>query len=274
MPAIRSELEKKTQKAILQYALFRWENAVIVASTILLTVFLPQPFTWWPAWGWLLLGLLGLATTVYSSLVDTKTQARVLEEFFRGQFDLRQIKDQALRKDVETALEYQCGIEMRVHEQRDGALRDRLKDTTNQLNNWVGSIYRLALRLDTYRRDTLLAEERRRVPEEIEALAARRRLESDPTIQRELEQALESKNKHRQTLRALDAHMKQAELQLEQGLTALATVYSQVQLIEAQGLDSGRSGRLRADIQEQVERLDDLVASINEVYDYHSRGLT
>jgi hypothetical protein len=274
MPAIRSELEKKTQKAILQYALFRWENAVIVASTILLTVFLPQPFTWWPAWGWLLLGLLGLATTVYSSLVDTKTQARVLEEFFRGQFDLRQIKDQALRKDVETALEYQCGIEMRVHEQRDGALRDRLKDTTNQLNNWVGSIYRLALRLDTYRRDTLLAEERRRVPKEIEALAARRRLESDPTIQRELEQALESKNKHRQTLRALDAHMKQAELQLEQGLTALATVYSQVQLIEAQGLDSGRSGRLRADIQEQVERLDDLVASINEVYDYHSRGLT
>lgn len=247
---------------------------MIVASTILLMVFLRQPFAWWPVWGWLLLGLLGLATTVYSSLVDTKTHAKVLEEFFRGQFDHRRIKDQALRKDVETALEYRRGIEMRVNEQRDGALRDRLKDTTNQLDDWIGNIYRLALRLDTYRGDTLLAKERRRIPEEIEALAARRRLEGDPTIQQELDEALDSKNRHQQTLRALDAHMKQAELQLEQGLTALATVYSQVQLIEAQGLDSGQSGRLRADIQEQVERLSDLVASINEVYDHHSRGLT
>ena len=67
--------------------------------------------------------------------------------------------------------------------------------------------------------------------------------------------------------------MKQAELQLEQGLTALATIYSQVQLLDAQALDSSRSERLRADIQEQVERLNDLVASINEVYDYHTRGL-
>ena len=68
--------------------------------------------------------------------------------------------------------------------------------------------------------------------------------------------------------------MKQAELQLEQGLTALATIYSQVQLLDAQALDSSRSERLRADIQEQVERLNDLVASINEVYDYHTQGLT
>jgi uncharacterized protein YoxC len=66
--------------------------------------------------------------------------------------------------------------------------------------------------------------------------------------------------------------MKQAELQLEQGLTALATVYSQMQLIDAQDLDSSRSERLRADIQEQVERLNDLVASINEVYDYRMLG--
>jgi Asp-tRNA(Asn)/Glu-tRNA(Gln) amidotransferase C subunit len=197
----------------------------------------------------------------------------VLEKLFREQFDPHQIKDQKLRKDVETALEYQHSIEAQVREQRDGALRDRLADTANQLSNWVGNIYRLARRLDTYRGDVLLAKERKRVPEEIETLAARRKLESDPTVQRELDEALESKNKQWQALRALDSHMKQAELQLEQGLTALATVYSQMQLIDAQGLDSSRSERLRADIQEQVERLNDLVASINEVYDYHMPGL-
>jgi hypothetical protein len=274
MPVIRSERDKKTQSAILQYAFFRWESAVIVSGTLLLTFFWPQPFAWWPVWGWPLLGLLGIAAIIFSSLTDTQTHARVLEKLFREQFTPHKIKDLKLRKDVETALEYQGSINEQVRKQRDGVLRNRLKDTADQLSNWVANIYRLAQRLDAYRGDVLLAQERRRVPEEIEALTARRERESDPTIQREVDEALQSKDKQWQTLRALDSQMKQAELQLEQGLTALATVYSQIQLIDVQGMDSSRSERLRADIQEQVERLNDLVTSINEVYDYHTPGLT
>ena len=273
MPTIRSELQKKAQSVILQHAFFRWESAVVLAGTILLTTLWPRPFPWWPLWGWPLSGLLGLATVVYSSLTDAKANARVLEELFQVQFDPGRIKDRALREDVETALEYQRHIEALARRQRSGVLRDRLAGTAGQLSDWIGNIYRLALRLDTYRGDALLAKERQRVPQEIESLAARRKLESDPTVQQELDEVLESKDQQWQTLRALSARMKQAELQLEQSLTALATVYSQVQLIDAQDLDSGRSDRLRADIQEQVNRLNDLVSSINEVYDYHSQEL-
>jgi hypothetical protein len=68
--------------------------------------------------------------------------------------------------------------------------------------------------------------------------------------------------------------MKQAELKLEQSLTALATVYNQLQLIAAQDVDSNRSDHLHADIKEQIERLNDLISSINEVYDYHKPSLT
>ncbi len=270
MSTIRSELQKKAQSAILQYAFFRWESAVILAGTILLTALFPHPFSWWPVWGWPLLGLLGLVAIVHSSLNDPETNARILQELFQEQFDPRQIRDQDLRVDVETALEYQRHIEAQVRGQRAGVLRDRLEDTANQLSDWAGNIYRLALRLDTYRGDALLARDREKVPQEIETLAARRRQESDPAIQQELDEVLESKGKQWQTLRDLDTRMKQAELQLEQSLTALATVYSQVQLIDAQDVDSSRSERLQADIQEQVSRLDDLVSSINEVYDYHS----
>jgi uncharacterized protein YoxC len=71
----------------------------------------------------------------------------------------------------------------------------------------------------------------------------------------------------------LGARMKQAELQLEQSVTALATVYSQVQLVDARDVDSGRSERLQADIQEQVDQLNDLISAINEVYDYQTEGL-
>ena len=61
MSNIRSELQKKAQSAIMQYAFFRWESAVIIAGTILLMALLPHPFPWWPVWGWLILGLVGLA---------------------------------------------------------------------------------------------------------------------------------------------------------------------------------------------------------------------
>ena len=238
---------------------------MVLAGTILLTALWPHPFTWWPVWGWLLLGLLGLAAMVYSSLTDTEANARVLLELFQQQFDPRKIQDQALRQEVETALEYQRRIEARAHGQRPGALRDRLENTADQLSDWISNVYKLALRLDAYRQDRLLAQERETVPQEIEKLAARRRLESDPTVQRELNEVLESKGKQWQMLRALDTRMQQAELQLEQSMTALATVHSQVQLIDARDVDSGRSGRLEADIREQVERLNDLISSINEI---------
>ena len=172
---------------------------------------------------------------------------------------------ETLRQEVETALEYQRRIEARAHGQRPGALRDRLENTADQLSDWINNVYKLALRLDAYRQDRLLAQERETVPQEIEKLAARRRLESDPAVQRELNEVLESKGKQWQMLRALDTRMQQAELQLEQSMTALATVHSQVQLIDARDVDSGRSGRLEADIREQVERLNDLISSINEI---------
>jgi biopolymer transport protein ExbB/TolQ len=274
MSGTRSELQKKARSAMLQYAFLRWESAVVLAGTILLTALWPRPFSWWPVWGWSLLGLVGLVGLVYSSLTDVETNARVLLQLFQQQFDPRKIKDQALRREVETALEYQRRIEAQARQQRPGALRDRLENTANQLSDWIGNIYELALRLDDYRRNELLAREQETVPREIEELAARRKLESDSALQRKLDQVLESKGKQWQTLRALDTRMKQAELQLEQSMTALATVHSQLQLIDARDVDSGRSARLEVDIKEQVEQLDDLINSINEISKEMSGGIS
>jgi hypothetical protein len=133
-------------------------------------------------------------------------------------------------------------------------------------------MYRLALRLDVYRFDALLAKSRAVVPDEIKSLTERRQKEINPVVQQDLDKVLASKQKQLQMLETLDTRMKQAELQLEQSLTALATVYSQVQLIDAQDVDSSRADRLRADIQEQIEQLNNLVSGINAVYDYHSAG--
>lgn len=266
MSTIRTDLQKQAQSAILQYALFRWESGVVVALTIVLFFLLRRPFFWWPPFGWPLLGLGALILLVYSSIRDAETNARLLLDLFQEQFNPRAIRDRALRKDVEMALEYQRRIETEVTQQREGLIRDRLEETANQITEWLSNIYQLAHRVDSYRANELLAREREELPRELEQLTAQRKFESNSTLQAQMDEVIASKGKHWQSLRELDARMKQAALQLEQSLTALATVYSQIQLIDAQSINSGRAERLQADIREQVERLNDLVASINEVY--------
>jgi hypothetical protein len=216
-------------------------------------------------WGWPLLGLLGLAGIFYSSLTDSEANARVVLELLQQRFDPRKIADEALRQEVEAALTYQQRIETQIRRQRAGVLRERLEDTANQLSDWIANIYRLAVTLDAYRRDDLLAIERQAVPQEIENLSARRDKERAPELREELERVVEGKVKQWQTLRTLDARMKQAELRLEQSMTALSTVYGQIQLVGARDVDSGRAERLEADIREEIDQLDDLISSINEI---------
>ncbi|MCS7060934.1 MAG: hypothetical protein RMN25_07180, partial [Anaerolineae bacterium] len=60
--------------------------------------------------------------------------------------------------------------------------------------------------------------------------------------------------------------MSRAELQIENTLTALGTVYSQLLLIDARDVNSARTQRLRESIVDQVHSLQDLLTSIEEVY--------
>jgi hypothetical protein len=274
MSTIRSELQQKAQSTLIQYAIFRVESAVIIAMSLVLTFLYPRPFPFWPRFGWLLLGAVALGVIIYSSLTDAEANAQILLNVFQEQFNPRSIVDKDLRKKVESALEYQRRIEMEVRQQKSSLIRDRLNDTAGQITAWLSSIYEIALRLDTYRRDDLLERERAALPKELDQLLAQSRNEKNPKVQEQLEQVIASKRNHWQAIRELDARMKEAALQLDQSLTALATIYSQVRLIDAQSIGSGRAERLQADIQEQVARLNDLVSSINDVYNYNTKGLT
>jgi hypothetical protein len=273
MTTIRSELQQKAHGTLIQYAIFRVESAVIIAMALILTFVYPRPFVWWPRWGWLLLGIVALGVIVYSSLTDADANAEILLSVFQEQFNPRAIADKDLRQKVESALEYQRRIEAQVRQQESGLIRDRLDDTAGQITAWLSSIYQIATRLDVYRGDDLLARERAALPQEIDRLMAQRRNENNPKVQEQLDSVITSKRNHWQSIRALDTRMEEASLQLDQSLTALATIYSQVQLIDAQSVGSGRTERLQADIREQVARLNDLVNSINDVYNYNTKGV-
>ncbi len=276
--SIRTQLQKQAQTTLIQNALLRWEGALVLALSLVLTFLLPAPFPWWPhiasfGWGWLVLGLIGYGAIAASSLTDSQANARLLLDQFQQQFNPGTIRNAVLREDVERALEYQQRIEEQVRDQPEGMMRSQLEDIAGQISTWVNNVYELARRLDAYRQDNLLAQERKSLPQEIEQLEARRKLESNDNVAREVGRLIESKGQHWQSVRALDERMQQAQLQLDQSVTALATLHSQIRLIDSRAVSSGQAQRLQADIREQTARLDDLVAGINDVYNMDTQGV-
>jgi hypothetical protein len=71
-------------------------------------------------------------------------------------------------------------------------------------------------------------------------------------------------------LDSLAALMRRTELELDETVAEIGTIYSQPQLIDAQVIDSHRATRLSADIDEQASQLSDLLEAMEDVYESSS----
>lgn len=264
--SITTQVEQQARRAIIEHAVVRWENALIVAGTLLLTFFVPLPFPGWPIWGWLALGALGVGGMVYSSLNDKDGNRKVVADLFMQKFDTRDINDRGLRQKLDQAIDYYHRIQQAIDSQDAGIVRDRLGSTVSQINDWLANMFRIARRLDIYRQDRVIQRDRQSVPRDVASYRERLRREDEPSVAEQLRAALAARETQQAALERLDNVMEKAELQLDQSLAALGTIYPQIQLIGAREVDSSRTQRLQADIADQVNTLGDLINSINEVY--------
>jgi len=262
----KNELKQRATRAIMAHAFFRLESALTIALTLVLIALVPQPFPWWQRWYWLLLGIIGEALVVYTSISDEMTRSQVVADLLRVEFNPGDIRSAEYRQRVEKALEYRQRIEEHVRGADSSVLREHLADTTAAIGDWVGNVFGLAKRLDRYHNDAVLSRDRRDLPQEIAGLRSRFEREDSEGVRQELRQAIASKKEQLANLEKLQNMMEKAEYQLETTLTALGTVYSQIQLIQAKDIDSGRAQRLRGDIGDQVAALQDLQETLDEVY--------
>lgn len=266
MTNLRAEIHKKASAAYVQYAIFRWESATVLAGTLLLTALLPSPFPWWPIWAWPLSGVVALAAVVYSSLTDPETSAKVLWQLLRQERNPELIEDAQLRERVEVAFTYQRRIEADVLRAR-GAVEAQMESIAVQFARWIDQLFRLARYIDTYQRDYRLEERRKELPGQIESLMARRKFERNPDILKRLDKSMEELGRAWQTLGSLEAQMKQGPPTLERHLAAMARVYSEIRLLAEQGnLVEGQPARVQALIQEYIDQLDGMVGQIHALY--------
>jgi hypothetical protein len=265
--SLQSRLEQQAGKALLQNAFFRWESAVMIGGAIVLSLFV-QPFPGWPWWAWPLIGLLGEAALVISSLTDQNERERVVESLFREKYNTSGIRDRDLRAKLDEAEQYRQRIQQVVDQQPKGPMRDHIAATTNAIYDWIANMVRLARRIDAYRGDAIIQRDLKNVPAEITDLNKRIALERDERVRVQMNATLASKQQFAANLDELHGRMERADLQLDHSLAALGTVYSQILLISSQDVDSDKADRLRADIRGEVSALQDLVESLNEVYNY------
>ncbi|MFZ2486650.1 MAG: hypothetical protein WAZ19_00895 [Anaerolineae bacterium] len=274
--SIHDTIEQEAQRAILEHAFIRPENAILLAGAFLLAFFLPHPLPdllpWWGAWTWLLLGAVGVGAVSYSSINDQSERDRAVERLFHEKYNINGVRDGRLKDKLKKAEEYHQQIKNTVKNQKDGILKERMQRTTGDIYDWIGNMVRLARRVDSYRGDPIIKGDRDELQKTIPTLEGRMQRENDPRVRQQIETTLADQRRLQDNLIELDNRMKRADLQLDSSLAALGTVYSQLLLLGSKEVDSDRAERLRTDIAEEVTSLQDVVDSINEVYDYRTLG--
>jgi hypothetical protein len=263
----RESLEKRAQRAMLQHAFFRWESAVVIALTLLLTVFGSNLAEFVPNWVWMLSGIIAEAALVYSSYTDPETGRKVVAEMLHSEFRPERLNDEALQQKMEEALDYRSRITAAIKDRRESVLKDNLEETARQIDDWLENIYDLALRLDRYRSEKdILVRDKQRAQASIRELEERLEGDNDPMVHKQIEETINVKKRQLETIQTYDRTMERAQLQLDTTLSSLGTIYSQTMLVGAKDIDSGRAKRLRQDISEEVQELDHILVAMDEVY--------
>ena len=262
-------LRDRVQKALIQEAFVRPESALVISITLLLAIFAPRVgfLEFIPFWVWLLGGVIAEGALVYSSWSDPEFGRQVAAKELQREFRPEKLSDPQLQMRVNEALDYRSRIEKVIREQDDSMLRDELDETAAQIDAWLEHIYSLAQRIDRYREERdVLERDRERTIRRVKELQGLISTEEDPSIKAQIETTLTSKERQLATLEKLENTIQRAELQLESSHTFLATIYSQTMLVDAKDIDSGRSRRLRQEISDEVDELQDMLLAMDEVY--------
>jgi hypothetical protein len=268
MSKIKDEMRARAWKTILSTAFFSVESAVIVALSIVLFGLGYEPFGWWREGYWLIFGALAEALYLGVAVTDPRAAHRAVDGMLAGRYDPNDIRNAAARERLKRALEYRHLI-AEAALRHTGPMRHSIESTVSEINAWIDQIYTLAKRMDAFEENGVITRDRRMVPYDLQNLRRRLEAEEAPSVRAELEEAIQTKETQLANLHSLENNVKRADIQLDHTLSALGTVYAQVQLIDSKEVDSTRAQRLQDDIHEEVLSLQDTISAIDEVQSYH-----
>jgi hypothetical protein len=258
------KVRERALGAILTNAVVRWESLVTLAVTGILFLFVPHPFPWWEPWYWLVAGAIAEGALIASALTDPEAAQEAVSREFESRYDLNEIKSPVSRQRLQSAMEYRRNM-LKLVKRHEGAMRVSLQQTVSDINDWIGHMYNLALHIDAFDSNELVERDRKMVPQQLEKARQRLSRETDPGVQRDLENQVKLLEQQQSNLEATVNSVKRAEIQLESTLSSLGTIYAQMSLLGTKEVDSSRAQRLRLEIQDEVASLQDTLEAMDEV---------
>lgn len=263
----RSEVRSRVFGTLLMNALLRWETAVTLLITMILFLFVNDINilgVQWQPWFWLVLGAVTESVLVISAITDPEESRQAIAREFEAQYDISKIRSTVSRQRLNDALEYRRNM-LKLVERHQGAMKVQLRQTIDDINDWIAHMHDLALHIDTFDNNDIVDRDLKMVPQKIDKVKQRIKLETDDRVREDLEDQLRQLETQQRNLEATINSVKRAGIQLESTLASLGTVYAQMSLLGTKEVDSARAQRLRLEIKDEVSSLQDTIEAMTDV---------
>jgi hypothetical protein len=165
----------------------------------------------------------------------------------------------------ERAISYRRRIQSLIKSRRRGPLADLMAAILPKLEGWEARVGQLADRLTNFETDKLIQRDIKEVSTNIERMQSLWEAETDPATRKQIERTLAGYKEQQAQLDALTRLMRRTRFVLDDTLASMGTIYSQVQVLDAMDIDSARATRIGDEIQEQVDKLNDVLSAFSDV---------
>jgi hypothetical protein len=227
---------------------FGWFIATIVVLIVLVSVFRTFPVI-------LILWAVGLA---WGSVLAYR-----FSQILFGQDD-HIISEEQLQAYLDQARAYKAQIDRAIKQTVGTSDASHLTKLQGQIDTWTEAINELVQRLNSLRADQVIRRDLSTVPKAIADLEKRVANETDAATKTQLERVLANRRKQLASLQELQNMIKRAEIQIENTLSMLGTIYSQI-LTGQSTSHVADYGRLSTDVDEEVRLLQDHLEALREV---------
>lgn len=159
---------------------------------------------------------------------------------------------------------YQRQIEAMANATADPLRKEKLRELSEQVNTWTKAVEEMARRIEAFKRNEVIQRDLTSVPQAIKKLTAQLAQETDPGVRASIERTLATRADQMKSLQQLQNLTRQAEIQLENTIAALGTIYSQALAMQSTN-QVADYGHLSAEVDEQSRMLRDQLEALQEV---------
>ncbi len=159
---------------------------------------------------------------------------------------------------------YKRRIDELMNATGDPVRRDKLRELADKVDIWVKEVEAMSRRVEEFKRNEVIQSDLVNVPQAIETLRAQLETETEPRVRASIERALAARTEQMQSLQKVQSLIRQAEVQLENTIAALGTIYSQALAMQSTDRAADYS-HLSAEVDEQSRMLKDQLEALEEV---------